>query len=39
MEQEELWIEQEVNYAGVTGENVEILSRNPKNYYLSLIHI
>ena len=33
MEQEERWIEQEVNYAGVIGENVEILSRNPKNYY------
>ena len=33
MEQEERWIEQEVDYAGVIGENVEILSRNPKNYY------
>ena len=33
MEQEERWIEQEVDYAGVVGENVEILSRNPKNYH------
>ena len=33
MEQEKRWMEQEVDYAGVVGENVEILTRNPKNYY------
>ncbi len=33
MEQEKRLIEQEVEYVGVLGENVEILTRNPKNYY------
>ena len=33
MEQEKRLMEQEVEYAGVIGENVEILTRNPKNYY------
>jgi len=39
MEQEERWIEQEVDYAGVFGENVEILSRNPKNYFQAITDI
>ena len=39
MEQEERWKEQEVNYAGVVGENVEILSRNPKNYFQAISDI
>jgi dienelactone hydrolase len=39
MEQVERWKEQEIDYAGVIGENVEILSRNPKNYFQAITAI
>ena len=39
MEYPKRWKEQKVTYAGISGENVEILSRNPKNYFQAISDI